>query len=67
MDDHFVIFFDKFEDDIFNPKAIIFSDDLLVESENAKITYNDNKINLIYNGSEFLLKKRKEYNKFFEI
>ena len=53
LDDHFVIFFERFENDIFyNPKAIIFSDDLLVESESAKITYNDNRINLeFFNGS----------------
>ena len=62
LDDHFVIFFDKFEDDIFfNPKAIIFSDDLLVESENAKITYNDNKINLeFYNGSRVSSSKKEK-------
>ncbi len=62
LDDHFVIFFDKFEDDIFfNPKAIIFSDDLLVESENAKISYNDNKINLeFYNGSRVSSSKKEK-------
>lgn len=62
LDDHFVIFFDKFEDDIFfNPKAIIFSDDLLVESENAKIIYNDNKINLeFYNGSRVSSSKKEK-------
>ena len=62
LDDHFVIFFDKFEDDIFfNPKAIIFSEDLLVESENAKITYNDNKINLeFYNGSRVSSSKKEK-------
>ena len=32
LDDHFVIFFDKFEDDIFK-STIIFSDDLLVGSK----------------------------------
>lgn len=53
LDDHFVIFFEKFENDTFyEPKAIIFSDDLLVESKNAKITYTDNKIYLeFFNGS----------------
>ena len=62
LDNHFVIFFDKFDNDIFyNPKALIFSDDLLVESENAKITYNDNKINLeFYNGSRVSSSKKEK-------
>ncbi len=62
LDDHFVIFFESFDDDIFyNPKAIIFSDHLLVESENAKITYNDNKINLeFFNGSRISSSKNEK-------
>ena len=62
LDDHFVIFFEKFENDIFyNPKAIIFSDDLLVESENAKISYNDNNINLeFFNGSRVSSSKKEK-------
>ena len=62
IDNHFIIFFEKFDNDIFyNPKAIIFSDDLLVESENAKITYNDNKINLeFFNGSRISNSKKEK-------
>ena len=62
LDDHFVIFFEKFENDIFyNPKAIIFSDDLLVESESAKISYNDNNINLeFFNGSRVSSSKKEK-------
>ena len=62
LDDHFVIFFERFENDIFyNPKALIFSDDLLVESESAKITYNDNRINLeFYNGSRVSSSKKEK-------
>ena len=62
LDNHFIIFFEKFDNDIFyNPKAIIFSDDLLVESENAKITYNDNKINLeFFNGSRISNSKKEK-------
>ena len=62
LDDHFVIFFEKFENDIFyNPKALIFSDDLLVESKRAKITYNDNRINLeFYNGSRVSSSKKEK-------
>ena len=62
LDDHFVIFFEKFENDIFyNPKAIIFSDALLVESNRAKITYNDNRINLeFYNGSRVSSSKKEK-------
>ena len=62
LDDHFVIFFEKFENDIFyNPKALIFSDDLLVESKRAKITNNDNRINLeFYNGSRVSSSKKEK-------